>query len=35
MFSFGTRLDLNYYDYMKFPVRLWLTYGSLKWTGAV
>ena len=25
----------NRYDYMKFPFRLWLTYGLFRWTGAV
>ena len=28
--SFSTVPALNRYDYMGFPVRLWLTYGSLK-----
>ena len=29
MFSFSTFIVPNGYDYMRFPVRLWLSYGSL------
>ena len=33
IFSLSTSLDLNLYDRMRFPVRLSLTYGSVRWTG--
>lgn len=35
MFSLNTDLASNGYNDMKFLVGLWLTYGSLRWTGAV
>ena len=34
-FSFCTGLSVNNYYYVRFPVCLWFTYGSLRWTGAV
>ena len=33
--SLSTGLTTNGYGYMRFSVRLWLSYGSLRWTGAV
>ena len=33
--SLSTDSAPNCYDYMRFPIRLWLTYGSLRWTSVV
>ena len=35
IFLFGTGLALNQYNYMRFPVSLWLTYGSFRWISVV
>ena len=35
IFSFCTGLSVNNYYHVRFPVCLWFTYGSLRWTGAV